>query len=486
MNPSKFLFFLFLAAPLILGYLIICALAAVKPQMGIVLLMSAIIALWCLYDPVQPFLVTLFLLPFERITALFPPAREGAVTFLSTLTVPKLMLVIIIVTWFMRTIIWKKTKPIMSLVATPLPLLVILSFVISWLSIVKAHQYGYFLHYEMRIMNNIVFFFLLINLIEDSSILRKALKVICLSYVFVAFIGLYETITQTHILDFVGYPLPEEPFVEESERFRVAGPSGDPDYFGISMVFGFLITLMSAFVFTKSRTMKLVLLLLSSVFLFSIFGTASRGIILSLLAGIAVFWFYVELRRKYLITGLAMIVFLAVLAVYTATISNLTLSRYTGEAGKSSLRYRMGWTKMGLRMAWKNPLLGIGTANFIPEYNRYIDPMAPRTPRVGQNTYITILAENGLLGLIVYLALYLVSFSNFHWAMKHSRDPTMRTINLTLLSITVAFAVFAGTLNTWVVEIYWMIFAFSVICRKVDGFAKTTEGSASTYEAMTY
>jgi O-antigen ligase len=139
---------------------------------------------------------------------------------------------------------------------------------------------------------------------------------------------------------------------------------------------------------------------------------------------------------------------------------------------------------MGLKMARKNPLLGVGTANFRSEYNRYIDPSVPRTPRVGQNTYITILAENGPLGLIVYLALYFISFFNFHWAMRHSRDPTMRNISLTFLSITVAFAVFAGTLNTWVVEIYWMVFAFSVISRRVDGFAKITKGFLST--SMTY
>jgi O-antigen ligase len=467
MNQSKLLFLLLLVAPFVLGYFIICALAALKPQIGIVLLMSALIALWSLYDPVQPFFVTLFLLPFERMTALFPPAAAGKATIMTTITIPKLMLGVIIVVWFTRAIVWKKTKPIMSLVATPLPMVVILSLVISWLSIIKAHHYGYFLHYETRIINNTVFFFLLINLIEDSPKFQKALKVICVSYIFIAFIGVYETITEKHILDFVGYPLPEAPFVEESERFRVAGPSGDPDYFGISMVLGFFITLMAAFVFTKSRTMKWVLLLLSSLYLFNIFGTASRGTILSLLAGMAVFWFSLKLRHKYLISGLTLIGFLAILGFYTATISDLTLSRYMGESGQLSIRYRIGWTKMGSKMAWKNPLLGIGTANFMREYNRYIDPLAPRTPRVGQNTYITILAENGLSGLIVYLAIYFISFINFHRAMRHSRDPTMRNISMTFLSITVVFAVFAGTLNTWVVEIYWMVFAFSVIMTKI-------------------
>jgi O-antigen ligase len=470
MNHSRLYSLFFLVAPFILGYFVFCILAAVKLQLGIVLLATVLIGLWSLYNPAQPFFVALFLLPFERMTALFPPETRGAVTFLNTITIPKLMFSVIIVALITRAIILKKIKPIINFAVTPLPLMAILSLLISWISLVKANHYGFFFSEEMRMINNIVFFFLVIDLIDDFPKLQTAVKAICVSYFLVTLVGLYEIVTQTHVLEIMGHPLPSSPYVTAIERFRIMGPSGDPDYFGISMVFGLFITIMAASVFAKSKVMQSVLVLLSALYLFITLATGSRGTILSLLIGMAVFWFYIEIKRKYLISVIALIGFLAVFGLYTVTISDYALKRFLGEYGQLSLQYRIGWSKMCLKMAWRNPLLGVGTGNFVSEYNRYIDPNAPRGSGSATNTYLTILAENGLPGLIVYLAMYFFCFSNFYWVMKHSRDPPMMIIALTFFSITVTFTLFAAVHHTWVSEITWMVYGFSVVIRKIGDF----------------
>ena len=118
----------------------------------------------------------------------------------------------------------------------------------------------------------------------------------------------------------------------------------------------------------------------------SILATGSRGGLGALLIGAGIFWLLTRMRHKYLLASVA------VVAVVTRTVA-LSLAgassteRYTGESGGKSLVYRLGWTKMAFVMIGDHPFVGVGTGNFVTEYNRYCE-RSRRCPaaRTGRTT----------------------------------------------------------------------------------------------------
>jgi O-antigen ligase len=129
--------------------------------------------------------------------------------------------------------------------------------------------------------------------------------------------------------------------------------------------------------------------------------------------------------------------------------------------------------KMALGMIKDNPILGVGTGNFVEAYNRYLVPEVPRSPYWMHNTYLQVWAENGTLGILAYLSIYVVSFLNLYKAMKLSRDRTVRVMSITFLSLLIGLSLSAAVSNVLTDELYWLVFTFSFI---ILGLSKRTVG----------
>ncbi len=456
---------LLISLPLLLGYLILSLVTAYYPPLGIILLVGLLVTLWALYNPAQPLLLAFFLFPFGVFTMIFPPQVAGpqGITLLSTITVPKAIIVITFIAWLTRTLVLKDYTPIRRLSGNLLPLSIFLFVVISIASLMKAHDRTLFFFFEVRFLGFIVMYFLLIIwLVQEEMLLKRILQALLVAYVFVGLMGFYEILSQTHVQKLLGYPLREVPYTISVSAFRVLGPYGDPNFFAIMMVFASGIALLFLRL-ESSKRIKAVLILVLLLFFFNILGSGSRGALVAYLAAVVTFLFFSRLGHKWLIAVLVLSVMSTLLIIYTLTISERTLGRYTGYA-TVGIEYRIGLSRMAVEMTKDNPILGVGTGNFIEAHNRYIDPLAPREPSWPYNVYLQVLAENGLLGLLAYLSIYLFAFLNLYEAIKRSRDPTVRSMAISFLSILVGLAVFVSTHNIQgVEEIYWLIFAFSLI-----------------------
>jgi O-antigen ligase len=67
---------------------------------------------------------------------------------------------------------------------------------------------------------------------------------------------------------------------------------------------------------------------------------------------------------------------------------------------------RLGLWSFGMDVARDNPVLGVGYENWV-DYCNFIDPVIPEVPRcmVAHNAYVTVVAETGYVGLVLYILL---------------------------------------------------------------------------------
>lgn len=457
---------LFIAGPLMICCLVLAMATAVYPPVGLILLCLLLLFLAAVYDPVKPLLLAFFLLPFDKLTVPFPPQIAGGkgVTILSTITLPKIIILFTLLGWITKSLVLKR-EILQKFSGNFLPLAICVFFIISFSSILKASAWDIFFLFETRLFNLLVMFFLLIALIDNKFYLQKILKVQIFAYSVVGLMGLYEIITQTHLMDLLGFTLREVQFTLTSSGFRVIGPYGDPDVFSRSMVYATLITLFFLNI-GISKKLKVVLVFLLLLFFFNILGGGSRGALLAYLGSIVPFWFLSDYRHKWSIGILALVLLFGLLAIYTITVSERTIARIIGESGTSSISFRIGWMKMAFEILKDNPILGIGTGNFLNEYNRYIVPQVPRHPHYLHNTYLQVMVENGLLGFLAYGSIFVLSFLNLYKAFKRSMDPVLRLMAKLFLSLLLGLSLSAATSNVLPDEVYWLVFTFSFVIAK--------------------
>ncbi|MEW6220976.1 MAG: O-antigen ligase family protein [Thermodesulfobacteriota bacterium] len=444
-----------------------------SPILGLALILGlGYVALTCRY-PALGMRAALFVVPFERLTSLFPPAVHGSFSPLSFITLPKLMLLAVTASWLGRALLTRDDTPVRTFFDGWAPRLVALFALTTVLSMPMARGLGGFIAYEVRLVSGMIFFFLVLNLTETREDLASTVRVIAASYFFVGLVGVFEAITRQHLLTVLGFPMPELPYTMTSERFRIAGPSGDPDFFAISIILGLIATL-GAWRLARSRPARLLYLLMLVVFIFDIFATGSRGAALCLGLAMGFFWLGLEMRHKWLVAVLILAALGLGFGAYTLFFSDLTVSRYLGESGQKSLFYRWGWAKMCWEIVKDSPVFGIGTSNFKEVYHIYADPLVAREAQVGQNTYAQLAAENGLPCLAVYVAVYGRCGLAAWQARCRSRDRRFRHLALSLAAIILAFAIFAATLYTVASEINWMVFALGVVAWRL---ARDEEGA---------
>lgn len=140
--------------------------------------------------------------------------------------------------------------------------------------------------------------------------------------------------------------------------------------------------------------------------------TASRnGLVVMIVAMgfiIATFW-KMSLRTKALFIAAFVVMF--VVAFYT--VPSKSVERWStigAEVTEGSLNKRLYIWEAGLKVAARNPLLGVGAGAFRAGVERSLgNSMAPH------NVYLSILVEQGLIGLVIFLAMLGVFFWKICW-----------------------------------------------------------------------
>ena len=187
---------------------------------------------------------------------------------------------------------------------------------------------------------------------------------------------------------------------------RLTGGGGDPNEQAAGFVAALFLMLGLFSVFERriARTWLTLAFLLVAV---GFFATESRGGLLALAAATVVA-LIIAPRQRRRIAALAAVVGVACVGLVVS--SPGALQRITDLSGGTSGRSDL-W-RVGLEVFKGHPLIGVGAGNFVVVEPHYaLQPGAisriqyiTETPEIVHNTYLQLLAETGIVGLLTYLA----------------------------------------------------------------------------------
>jgi len=445
-----------------------------NPLVGVIFILVVALSLLVFYNIRAGIFIALMAIPMDRMAKLTP---QG------TLTVAKVIILITLVTWFIKTLVYKDDKLVTVPVQSVIGILGLLFLVFTFTSIVNAQGKVLVIGQLFRRTNLFFLYIILVGLIRDKDSLMKASWFLLAALVVVSLMGIYELVTEIPILTYAGI---EANIADTAaEGFRIIGPTGDPDFHTVAMNFGVGITLMYFYAY-RTIWLRVLLSFFFVLFVINILGSGSRGGLVAFLAIIMTFWFFIKFKYKWLIafSGFAI---MAIIFAGLLTYQSGGVGRYTGKTGGKTIGWRLGWSEMGMEMYKTHPILGIGTGNFMVLYHKYSVPAVPKEAKLAHNSFVQALVENGIFGFSVYLGLYLVSLWNCWRVMRSTDDRWLHAMSVTFFALTIGFGLFALTSNILENEDYWILFAFSVITLYVfrkEEQSKGAEPCAETAEVV--
>ena len=240
---------------------------------------------------------------------------------------------------------------------------------------------------------------------------------------------------------------------------RAISTIGNPNPLGTYLAM--VSPLFFAYFFSNNHLRKIIGLCGTIISLILIQQTYSRGALVS--ASCAFCWYFWSTKRTYLIIAVSVMGFLGLLSY-----QNDLMSKKTPLAEISSLgtQHRVKSWVYALEIWGNYPLFGVGTGN----YKYYARPMGSQLD-VPDNMYLTMLAENGIVGVATRLGLFVLIIQSFKLGRKELNEQDKIWANA-------AFAgVIAGVLNmlTWDVlnfpvtrTIFWVMVGLLIVlsCKK--------------------
>jgi O-antigen ligase len=199
------------------------------------------------------------------------------------------------------------------------------------------------------------------------------------------------------------------PQYQDDLTVRISGTIGDPNELAALLVAGVVFAGVLAAITRDKPPLRLAAGGAVGLFLMGIFYTVSRGGLLALgVALIAACLLAGRWRgRALVVAGLG----ISIVVIYFASFASLDardrVTTVQGGTGRSDL-WKVGW-----RMVEDKPIHGIGSGNFPISSIHYLvqpgvlerDDFIIDTPKVAHNTYLQILAELGIVGISMFLAI---------------------------------------------------------------------------------
>jgi O-antigen ligase len=303
-----------------------------------------------------------------------------------------------------------------------------------------------------KALQQVVFFYvpfallyqLLRNLRWTPQLVRDCLRLLVgLALVF-SLIGFIEYATKTIILN------PKLVVANDLHTyFTVNSVFFDPDIFGRFLALA-MVLLASLLLYPRSRREHLGIIAALAVLWACLVLTLSRSSLGALLVGLAVL---AALRYK---PSRAIVVAVVVIVIGAAAIAATptTFGLNQGINGASS--GRGGLVSGGLSLFADRPLWGYGSASFVKEYRRHHRRSAT-TLSASHTIPVTIAAEQGLIGELVYVALVAAALTSL---LAHARgDPVRSAIGAAFAALVFHTMLYADFLED---PVTWVLLGFGV------------------------
>jgi O-antigen ligase len=280
-----------------------------------------------------------------------------------------------------------------------------------------------------------VLFFITLNTIKDRQWIRRILLAMLAAMALME----YYTINQVHMFSSL---VSREKI---TGTFQYLGPNEVAAFFN-----QYTVLMLGVLFFLKKGREKLILMLMIYANIFCIVFLYSRGAYIGLMAGMAVIFLFKN-KKLLLPLILAAIFWQYVLPEKAIERIKGTTNEF-GQLDESSSRRILIWQK-GIDLFKQNPLIGIGYGVF-----RYLGLDLGDT----HNIYIKILAEQGILGMLIFLSTVLCFLRMGFVLYKKGEDESSRGMGLGFMACVIVMMVNSIFGDRWTyleISSYMWIFA---------------------------
>ncbi|MFH1314203.1 MAG: O-antigen ligase family protein [Candidatus Eisenbacteria bacterium] len=457
------------AGAFLLGIVVLALIFSVNPVFGAVVFFAAALLFFFGFWLNLGLYTIIFSLNFDNLTRL---------SLESTMTLTKVLIILVLTLIVLRTLLRKDPQPLKSFNTNPLTVTIYIFFTFSLVSVISAHEYLIFVGQNVRRLNLVLFYLLLITLVRDARIMRRLFLVILVGAVIAGCMGVYEVATGVNILELrwgkeavekaAFGTLTQRVLLKgaigkarvEQGTHRVLGLSGNPDFHAHSMIMPSMLLLLFISL-SKSWLVRIAGCAAFILFLVNILASGARGGLIALALGFIVFLVFQRIRHKAMIATIAGGAVLVFVLLFFLVAPPSVYERFAFATETETITYRVGLSKMAIAMIEDHPFLGVGTGNFMTEYNRYIVASVPRSPLWTHNCFLQAWAENGIFGFLSYLGLYIFAAANALRVWRRSEDRFIKGAAATVLAIVVCYFFYAGIDPLIEHEAHWIAFALS-------------------------
>lgn len=323
----------------------------------------------------------------------------------------------------------------------------------------------------------LVLYLLVLNAVRSPEILRRVTWAILVAGSLMGGLGLFQAFTKTQHLDYGGFAqMAERDVPEEDELYvarpkpRASGPVGEKNYYAQFM----LMLAPLAFVQRQTERSPLLKLLAVGALLLILAGVALSGSRGAAVGFVAVL-FVMAAFRYVTWTQVGILVIAAVLVValnptYRERLESMRplvdIAFGSASIQNADKAIQGRATEMGAAVLifLEHPLIGVGPGNFLPTFVSKADSLGFQVhgvERMAHCMYLEIAAENGLVGLLCLLTLFVQTLRSLQRVRRQAEDEALRNaatglfLSLIVLASTGVFLSFAYT------RYYWFVLALA-------------------------
>jgi O-antigen ligase len=390
-----------------------------------------------------------------------------------------------------------------KLIGDSLVVLIILYGAIIFLSSVRAINPELADESLYEHLKSLCIFLVIINLTTSQFMLRRAAWVLVLVGALLGTISVYQVFTSSYGMEFGGFGrIKLAQIVGHARQPRIAGPLSDPNFYAQILVP--LVPLALCRLWNESSlrlkllaTYALGVIILTLVFTYSRGGALALGVVLLLVA------IDKNVKLKYLFLGLIILapLWLFIPKEFEGRLS--TLNQLIPGRNQSIVHTDTSFQErtMLMRTAWEmfvdHPILGVGAGNYSEQYYKeyaqrvgsiissYEDFGQPRFPH---SLYLEIAAGTGLVGLIIFGAIIVVTLLSARSAVrlfKKIGDPRSANIVTSLALGFVGYLTSSLFLHGDYMRYFWLLVALIAAAKHIANQSGQQQVVSSKHELLT-
>ena len=334
---------------------------------------------------------------------------------------------------------------------------------------------------------------IVVLLIQRPASFRQAVWAMVLAGIFMGSISVLQTATRTYDNSYFGFGRWESQSSGEQSRNRITGPYDNPNAYSQVMVVIFALALERLW-HEKRPLLRLLAGLAAALSSLAVIFTYSRGGVITLAATLGVLFLLNRPRiLPVLVTagiGLILIQFLP--ADYTrhiSTLQDLLPAQNNNQVYDSSFRGRMSENLAAWQMFRDHPIVGVGLGNFeieYQEYSRQIGLDSRRVSRSPSSLYLEILAEQGLVGVLVFILFASTVFGGLFAARKQFASVGLydqQNLTMGLIAGFSGYLIAAVVKNSAYANVYWILAGMAIGAIQVAGFLARQKRELSFYRS---